>query len=321
VRVVILGGGYAGVAVLKGLLGKVESLTLIEKSDRFYHNIGAPRALVQAGVENTIVLPYDRVLQGKARHVRGVASGVDTSAKTVAVRKLDGTTEAVPYDFLVVATGTSNSLPSKMLTQHSGEAAAALAQMRSAIAAARSVAIVGGGAVGVEVAGEIAVDFAGKTEVHLVHRGASLLSNPENGVLPQKFRDDVRRALEARKVHLHLSTTAAPVADVPTSVVSLNGGRILLGPVSMSLSDGSTLTPDVTLFTTGGRPNNAAFTSGPLSGALDAAGRLKVQPTLQVEGFADIFALGDIAGESAARAPAPFACTLEGRRTIVTRSG
>lgn len=305
-RVVVLGGGYAGFSALQGLVGKVSSLTLVDPLDRAFHNIGAPRALVEA-TEDKLFLPFTKLTAGgRVAHVRGAAVSVDTVGRTVTVRLTGSAAEQVlPFDYLVIATGTSASAPSKALSVHSGDAMAALRSMREALAAAKRVVIVGGGPVGVEVAGEIASADAAKApadrrEVHLFHRGAALLSAADGGNLPDAFREKVRVALQGMGVQVHLS---APVpkpdlAALPAGVTAIAGGALLVGPLSVPLPDGSgSIVADATLFATGsGAPNNAAFRTGALASALDAHGRLQVTPCLQVRGCAGVFALGDIAG-------------------------
>lgn len=304
-RVVVLGGGAAGFSVIHGLSGKVSSLTLVDPLDRAFHNIGAPRAMVEA-TEDKLFIPFAKATAGgRATHVRGAASSVDTVGRTVTVRLTGSEAEQVlPYDVLVIATGTSSSAPSKALSVHSGDAMAALRAMREALADAKRVVIVGGGPVGVEVAGELASADAAKAagskrEVHLFHRGAALLSAADGGNLPDAFREKVRLALQAAGVAVHLGA-AVPKPDLaalPAGVTAIAGGALLVGPMAIPLPDGGSITADATLFATGsGSPNNAAFRTGVLASALDANGRLKVTPSLQVLGCAGVFALGDIAG-------------------------
>ena len=101
-------------------------------------------------------------------------------------------------------------------------------------------------------------------------------------------------ALAALGVTVHAGVSAAAPAPLPAGVAALDGGRVLLGELPLALSDGSVLQPQVTIFATGATAAADALRGGRLAAALDGAGRLRVLPTMQVEGFPEVFALGDI---------------------------
>ena len=60
-KVVIIGGGYAGTALAKELDPDFD-VTLIEKRERFFHNSGSLRAAVDAGWLRKLFIPYDALL-------------------------------------------------------------------------------------------------------------------------------------------------------------------------------------------------------------------------------------------------------------------
>lgn len=275
-------------AVAKALKNRC-SVTLIEPRDRFFHVIGAPRALVEPGFEAGLFIPYDRMVSD---HIRGRLTSIEPTTRTVTVElEGGGGPRMTPYDCLVLATGSSNALPNRASSVHSSTSAEFLASMRTALSAARVVAIVGGGAVGCDLASELSV-LPGK-EVHLIHRSGSLLSAAVNGAVKPSISAYALRGLASLGVHVRLNCSAAPPAVLPAGVASLDGGRVLIGAFDLKLSDGSLLHPDACFFATGASPNNAAFMSGPL--AIDPSnGRLRVRPTLQVESYDNIFAIGDI---------------------------
>ena len=305
---VILGGGYAGVAVARALAGRVD-LTLVEPGDRFFHHIGAPRALVDDGFADTLFIPYDRVLAAgrragaaPARHVRGAVVSVDAEAKTVTVALALAAAApgggapppepaVLPYDILVVALGSKLGAPAKPVAAASALALADLARVRAAVAAAGEVVIIGGGPTGVDMAGEIATAFPRKV-VHLVHRQATLLAA---GLLPA-LTSAAAAALAKLGVRVHLNSAGTVPATLPEGVAALAGGGVLVGKLPVSLSDGTTLHSDVLIYATGGAPNAGPLraSSPALAGALDAAGRLRVEPTLLVSGCTHVFAAGDI---------------------------
>ena len=67
-NIVIIGGGYAGVEALMQLSAKKLNqmcIVLISKSNFFYHNLASPRTLVQNGLNESICIPFDNVVNGK----------------------------------------------------------------------------------------------------------------------------------------------------------------------------------------------------------------------------------------------------------------
>lgn len=167
---------------------------------------------------------------------------------------------------------------------------AALASTRVAIAAASVIAVVGGGPTGIETAGEIATTFPGK-EVHLVQRPDSLL----NGLgLTPSMPVAAAAALKKLGVQVHLSTGASLPNLLPEGVKAIGEG-MLLGKLPLTLTDGTTLHPDVTLLCLGSKPNAEALRASPSLGAsVDASGRLRVEPSMHVQGQGHVFAVGDI---------------------------
>ena len=67
--VAVIGGGYGGFAVAKGL-DEFADVTLVEPRDAFVHNVAALRALVEPEWLPAIFLPYDR-LPANGRVVTG----------------------------------------------------------------------------------------------------------------------------------------------------------------------------------------------------------------------------------------------------------
>lgn len=110
-RVVVIGGGYGGVEVVRRLV-KVSGveITLVEPKDALFLSVAAPRALVdeqlaiQAFVPLTEILAGLRVQGGNVQHVRRFVSEVDLTRRMV---YFHDDVEPLPYDALVVATGVS----------------------------------------------------------------------------------------------------------------------------------------------------------------------------------------------------------------------
>lgn len=78
--VLIIGGGYGGIALAKAL-DEHAAVTLVEPRDAFVHNIAALRAVVRPGFLHRMFLPYDHLL-ARGRVVRDRAVRVDGRGRT-----------------------------------------------------------------------------------------------------------------------------------------------------------------------------------------------------------------------------------------------
>lgn len=106
-RVVVIGGGFGGLSVARGLARQPVHVTLVDRSN---HHLFQPLLyqVAMAGLAPAeIAVPIRSVLrkQDNARVLLAEVTGVDLAAKSVETR------EALPltYDYLVVATGAENS--------------------------------------------------------------------------------------------------------------------------------------------------------------------------------------------------------------------
>lgn len=135
--------------------------------------------------------------------------------------------------------------------------------------------IVGGGPTGVELAAEIAVDFPDK-KITLVHEGSRLLE-----FIGPKAADKTLEWLKSRRVDVKLQQS-----------VDLN--RSSEENKTYVTSSGETIKADCLFLCTGKPPASAWLQETVLKDSIDGFGRLKVDDTLRVKGFNNIFAIGDI---------------------------
>ncbi len=176
-----------------------------------------------------------------------------------------------------------------------GRFLAALAGLESTLPQAARIAVVGGGAGGVELALALARRFTLRAAITLVSATAEVPAEA-----PPRARRIARAALDAARITLALGT---PAED-------FRNGRL-------HLRDGTTIPADAALWTTGvvGPPFLAA------SGlACDPSGAVRVAPTLESLSHPGIFAAGDCAavagsprpkaGVWAVRAGPPLAANL-----------
>ncbi|KAH9883777.1 hypothetical protein F4778DRAFT_616384 [Xylariomycetidae sp. FL2044] len=110
-RLVILGGGWAGVALLKQLNPDDYHVTVISPNNYFLFTPMLPSATVGTLELRSLVEPIRRILARIGGHyLRAAAEDVDFSRKLVEVSQIDSKGEEVhfyvPYDKLVVAVGS-----------------------------------------------------------------------------------------------------------------------------------------------------------------------------------------------------------------------
>ena len=297
-RVVIVGGGFAGLWAARALASAPVEIVLV---DRGNHHLFQPLLyqVATAGLSAPdIAAPLRHILRRQKNvEVRmATVTGIDPDARRVALD--DG--GALAFDFLLLASGATHAyfgnehwarhapglktlddaldLRRKLLLAFErAEAATDPAERQAWL----SFAIVGGGPTGVELAGTLA-EIARHTlknefrnidpstaRVRLVEAGPRVLA-----AFPEALSEKVRRQLERLGVEVSLGT---PVKDITADGYAL----------------GDAFVPAKTVVWAAGV---AASPLGAMPGVpLDRAGRVQVQPDLGVPGHPDIFVAGDLA--------------------------
>ncbi len=297
-RVVIVGGGFAGLWATRALRTAPVRITLV---DRGNHHLFQPLLyqVATAGLSAPdIAAPLRHILRRQKNvDVRmATVTGIDAGAKRIVLH--DGT--SLDFDSLLLASGATHAyfgndhwaahapglktlddaldLRRKLLLAFERAEAATDPAER---AAWLSFAIVGGGPTGVELAGTLAeiarhtlqgefrnIDPS-KARVRLIEAGPRVLAS-----FPEDLSAKARRQLEKLGVEVALGT---PVQDI-------NADGYMLGDAFV---------PAKTVVWAAGV---AASPLGALLGApLDRAGRVLVQPDLSVPGHPDVFVAGDLA--------------------------
>lgn len=174
-NVVVVGGSFAGFLTAKRLTETLPTgyrVVLVERSSHLNYLFAFPRFSVAKGYEKYGFIPYSGIAknapQGIFEHVQDTA--VDVTEKAVVLKS----GAELEYECLLLATGTSSTLPSKVASTERGGALQELRGMQERIGQAKRIAVVGGGAVGVELASDIK-DFFPEKEVALIHSRAQLL--------------------------------------------------------------------------------------------------------------------------------------------------
>jgi NADH:ubiquinone reductase (H+-translocating) len=294
--VAVLGGGFAGSYVAR-LLGKRGAAIVSPENFMLYTPI-LPEAASGTLEPRHVVVPL-RMMCPHADLVLGRATGIDEHAGTVEVATDVGRIE-LRYEHLVVALGAVvRTLPVPGLAEHGlGFKTLAdaihlrnhvLRQLEAADeqqdASARlrhlTFVFVGGGYAGVEALAELADLVRDALRFYPGLRAAPqrwVLVDAAPKILPEiptRLGDYAARELTRRGVDIRVGTTLESAAE----------GAVVL-------SDGTRLEADTLVWTAGVRPHPFVAELGL---PLDDRRRIVVEPTLQVSGRTNLWALGDCA--------------------------
>ncbi|WP_026208768.1 FAD-dependent oxidoreductase [Catelliglobosispora koreensis] len=269
--VVVVGGGYGGIAVAKAL-DEVADVILVEPRDSFVHNVAALRAVVDPQWTERMFVPYDGLLaRGQIRQdkaVRVSASSVELASG-----------EVINADYIVLATGSTVPFPAKMHTLASETAAAQLHALRGEMTKASHVLLLGAGPVGLEFAGEIKAAWPDKA-VTIVDPMPELIS----GRFPEAFRAELTEQLRALDVSLVLGTS---LKTLPSS----EPGQAQA--FTVTTASGVDIAADM-WFPCYGAVVDSGYLDAELAKARQANGQLTVTPSLHVDGQSTVFAVGDL---------------------------
>ena len=269
--VVVVGGGYGGIAVAKAL-DETSDVVLVEPKDAFMHNIAALRALVDPSWLPRIFLPYAGLLTN-GRVVRDRAVVVDPH------RVVTASGEEIFADYIVLATGSRYPFPAKTDLVDAHHAQEQVRQTHGALAQADRVLLVGAGPVGIELAGEIRHVWPGKSIVLLAVADEVL-----GGPYKPELKAELRRQLVDSRVELILGS---PLHQAPPT----EPGE--LGTFTVTTEAGTEVSADIWFRCYGVVPNSD-YLGDALVRARRPDGFIKVSPTLQVAGQTTVFAVGDI---------------------------
>jgi NADH dehydrogenase len=303
-HVVIVGGGFAGVAAAKGLSGKQGArVTLLDRNG--YHQF-QPLLYQVATAELTpqdIAFDLEAIFDDDANvEVRqGDVVSADPEARTITLSD-DSTIEG---DVLVLAAG---SQPNFFHTRGAEEYSFPLyslddaKRVRSRVLqlfqdasekpelveeGALNFVVVGAGATGVESAGALA-ELARNVMPHVYEQlaiaGARVILVDLGHAVLAPFSDEAHayaaKQLQRRGVEIRLGVSAKEIAAD-----------------HVTLSDGTTIKTHLTVWGGGLMAAPIGARSGVTQGR---GGRIDVQPDLTVEGFPEVYALGDFANISVA---------------------
>lgn len=296
-HVVIIGGGFAGINAIKVLDKNKFDITLIDRHN-FHSFPPLFYQIASSGLDSgSISFPFRREVR-HMKHVRfhmGEVKKIDTVAKTVTTQF-----ETVSYDYLIVAAGTTNNffgmndLRDKVYTLKSVAEAIRLRNEildrleRASIATDHerkkqllSFVVIGAGPTGVEVAGAI-----GEMKRYIIPREYPELKKEDLKILIVEGTDRVLRTMSedaSRHAYEYLGHLMVDV-KLNTTMVGYDNNVV-------KFADGEEVYCETLIWTAG-------ITGEPIEGfdksVYARGGRFKVDEYNRVDGYNNIFALGDI---------------------------
>lgn len=295
-RVVIIGGGFGGIAVAKELVKtKGVEVTLITKNPYFEY-YPALYKLVTGALAIEVCVPYDKIFnkKGSVSVVEGFYQSYDSTEKTVTL--LDG--QVFSYDYLVLSMGSETNyfnipgIEEFAFAFKSSKEALALKQHfldllqeskdipKDELVKRFHVTVVGGGPSGVELAGDITTYLRKMTKRYHIDPSFVTVdlieSNPRVlAMLPESVSRKAEARLRKLKVNLYTNRTLQS-QDLDTMTAS-----------GMTIRSG-------TVIWTAGTKINESFMSLPL----DTKKRVVVDSHLALTEDSSVFVVGD--GASAA---------------------
>jgi NADH:ubiquinone reductase (non-electrogenic) len=300
-KLVVVGCGFAGYSLLRGLRREHFDVTLVSPRNYFLFTPLLPSAATGTVEFRSIVEPARRRLR-HVRVVEGRAVGVDWPRRRLAAEAaVGGASFEIEFDQLVVAVGAEtatfgvpgaveNAIAFTELEHARAVRRRVLEQFaradvpgadERAIAAGLTFVVCGGGPTGVEVAAEIHdlivgelkrafPPLASRARVVLVEAGPRLLASFDDALADYAARHFRREGIELR--------VDSPVAEVRAEAVVLASGE--------SIATG------LVVWAAGTAPS--AFVRA-LGVELDRAGRILTAADLRVPGREHLWAAGDCA--------------------------
>ena len=303
-KILILGGGFGGMHVLKELekiSSKNISITIVSEKNYFLFTPMLPE--VASGMLNPrdITMPI-REMCSSAKFYQADVSSIDLEQKLVTItRKFDGKNHALEYDYLVMVIGSVNNFfGNKSNEEYSFtiKTVEDAIELRNQIILMMEIAaqtgsvglqqkfltftVVGAGFAGVEIIGEIN-HFVRKSVKQaypsIIDKNINMvLISSRNEILPElnkKLGESARAYLEKMGVRIIKNVKAVNAGE---SHVELSDGEII---------------PCTTLIWTGGVTTDSVV--GSLNCEHDKGGRVLVDKYLRLIGHPEVFALGDCA--------------------------
>lgn len=305
-RVVIIGGGFAGIAAAKRLKHAAVDVVVVDRTNHFVFQPLLYQVATGGLAPSDISVPIRWLLRSQ-RNTRVVLAEVTRIDLTRRVVELDGGKELEEFDYLILAAGARHSyfahndwetyapglktLDDALTVRERFLMAfedAERADDEETRAALQTLVVVGGGPTGVELAGMMSTiartalpsDFRrtdpSKAHVILLEAGDRLLP-----AMPQDLSLHAKDDLQKLGVDVRLGSKVTTVTDEGVRYQGVDAW-----PTPIFIRSAS-------VFWAAG--NAAASLGAQVGGQLDRAGRVVVAPDLSVPEQPNVFVVGDMA--------------------------
>jgi NADH dehydrogenase len=305
-HVVVIGGGFAGLRVVRGLRRSPARVTLVDRSNHHCFQPLLYQVATGSLSPGEIAPPHRWILRRQSNasiHLADV-TGIDLDAREVHATAVDGSDRTFAFDHLVVAAGARHSyFGHDEWEQHAPglKTIADALELRRRIygaferadlaedAAERrrllTFVVIGAGPTGVELAGQL-IEIARRTlrseyrrfdpadaRVVLADAAPRVL-----GTFDERLSARARRALEQMGIELRLGDA---VTAIDARGVAIADARVEAGTVVWAAGvQGSPL---------------AAQLAQATGAALDRGGRITVEPDFSLPGHPHVYVVGDLA--------------------------
>eukprot|EP01080_Neovahlkampfia_damariscottae_P008561 gene8561-383_t len=263
--VVIIGGGFSGVDLARNLDKSLYDVTLITKNQDFINQPTIPAFIGDMDL-NKIKSPFKNFLKGVTLINEEVVS---VTEKTITLSNLK---EITNFEFLVIATGSYYDLASLNIqkdckpTVVSGLSIDNFVDHESKFIDAEKILVVGSGPIGVEILGALVAKYPDKKFATI-----SLHDKYLNRACPDAH-EYIMKHFQKLNVDVHLNTKVTEIGKtIKTSKNEIQA--------------------DVVVACIGFQPNSKLIK---IPEIIDERGYIKVNKNMQVEGFENIFAIGDV---------------------------
>jgi len=301
-NVIVVGGSYVGRATAQELARIVPAthrVILIEPHSHFHHLFAFPRFAIVPGHEQKAFIPYSSLFLT----IPNASSHLVVHARVLTVqpqhleldREWQGSSQ-ISFEYLVIATGMLLAQPAAMRYDDKISSIQYLKKHQNSVRQSKSIVIIGGGAVGVQMATDLKEYYPDK-EVTVVQSRTHVMPN---------FNEKLHFLIKERfdKLGIHLFTGSRVV-------IPENGFPTGEGSFKVQLINGPQLEADLVILATGQTPNNTLVAGLPCSTADSVVnpvnGCIRVLPTMQLldDQYPNIFAVGDIADTGIQKAARP----------------
>ncbi len=300
-RLVVIGGGFAGLNFLKKLDTRQWEIVLVDRNN--FHSFPPLFYQVASSVldPGSISFPLRREMRRRrmrgARFHLGNVTKIDTDRKCVVTQF-----ESIEYDSLVIAAGTTNnffSIPDLEKCVYTLKSTAEAIRCRNDIldrleraalckdAERRrrllSFTIVGGGPAGVEVAGAL-----GELKRYILKREYPAISVDDVSVTLVEGTDRLLRTMSEQASREALEYMGHLMVNVKLQKIMKSYDKNVV-----TFADGEELYSEMVIWTAG--VTAVPFDIAGKQPAIGPGGRFIVDEYGRVEGLEDVYALGDIA--------------------------